>query len=93
MKTISYGKLARAFTVMEKALGPTKDDSYSRSCLMKYLGGPPLPLQIHNISHFGNDYTKWDEWPDITIKKLEALLGPHGHTIAKAWLVKYGSTK
>lgn len=82
-RAVSYGELARAYAVMFDATR-TKIQN-SRTCLMKYLDGIPLPLMIHQISY--EHGSVWDEINPDTLRKLEALLGPHGHTIAKAWLV------
>ncbi len=82
---VSYSELGRAYDIMKNTL---KDELKNpRTYLSKYLDSMPMPLMIHTIHHTQNPHS-WDSWPSTTRWKLDALLGPHGHTIIKAWLAR-----
>lgn len=87
MTVVSMDRLCAAYAVMVDAMFSLENSSYEyekaaqRAQLMKYLDGCALPI------HFGHSGL-WEGLTENAAKKLDALCGPYGYVLARAFLAK-----
>lgn len=93
-RAVTYNEIDAAYVVMFEALQTTDPRNtrcttgQTRSYLMKYLDGIPLPVNAGHGSAIRIYNMIWDTISISTGHKLDALLGPHGYAIAKAFIIR-----